>query len=289
MSAIVIRDGIVHYEMMGRGKPVVFLHGALGTWNIWLNTMQAMTAEYRSVAFDFWGFGTSAQRTDRYNFEEQTQLLDEFLSEFGLTKVVLVAHGVGSLIALKFAQKMPFAIDRMLLSSFPMIRSGFDPVFYDWTNREKDIWLRRNKNYRPLVRNFRQSDINAVNQFLEEGGDFSADQMLKSIKIPTLLVHGERDDITFKHLVSSNVVTVTEISQSIRPSVSQTAKEFSYPNFIRELHPNIHHIRLDNAGFFPMMDNPNKFNRLIIDFLALRSGESPRNLQLKEEWVRRVR
>lgn len=281
MSAIVIRDGIVHYEMMGRGKPVVFLHGALGTWNMWLSTMQTMTAEYRSVAFDFWGFGTSAQRNERYNFEEQTQLLDDFLNEFGLTKVVIVAHGIGSLIAMKFAQKMPFAIDRMLLSSFPIIRSGFDPIFYDWTNREKDIWLRRNRNYRPLVRNFRQSNIDAINQFLKEGADFSAEQILQSIKIPTLLVHGDRDDITFKHLVSSNVVTINEFGQ--------TTREFSYPNFIRDLRPNIHHIRLDNAGFFPMLDNPNKFNRLIIDFLALRSGESPRNLQLKEEWVRRVR
>ncbi len=289
MSAIVIRDGIVHYEILGRGKPVVFLHGAMGTWNMWLNTMQTMTAEYRSVAFDFWGFGTSAKRKERYNFDEQTLLLDEFLNEFGLTKVVIIAHGVGSLIALKFAQKMPFAIDRMLLSSFPLIQAGFDPIFYDWTNREKDIWLRRNRYYRSLVSNFRQSDINAVNQFLEEGGDFAADQVLKTIKIPTLLVHGDRDDITFKHLGSTNLPSVTEASQTIRPQRSNSAKDFNYANFIRELNPNAHHIRLENAGFFPMIDNPNKFNRLIIDFLALKSGESPRNLQLKEEWVRRVR
>jgi hypothetical protein len=37
------------------------------------------------------------------------------------------------------------------------------------------------------------------------------------------------------------------------------------------------------------LDESSKFNRLLADFLALPSGESPRQLQLKEEWKRRVR
>jgi hypothetical protein len=38
-----------------------------------------------------------------------------------------------------------------------------------------------------------------------------------------------------------------------------------------------------------MMDDAGTFNRLLTDFLALESGLSPRELQLKEEWKRRVR
>jgi hypothetical protein len=38
-----------------------------------------------------------------------------------------------------------------------------------------------------------------------------------------------------------------------------------------------------------MMDEAARFNRLLTDFLALDSGLSPRELQLKEEWKRRVR
>jgi hypothetical protein len=38
-----------------------------------------------------------------------------------------------------------------------------------------------------------------------------------------------------------------------------------------------------------MLDEPSKFNRLVADFLALNSGESPENLQIKEEWKRRIR
>jgi hypothetical protein len=51
----------------------------------------------------------------------------------------------------------------------------------------------------------------------------------------------------------------------------------------------MHHIIFDRSGHFPMLDQANKFNRLMTDFLSLGSGESPQQLQLKEEWKRRIR
>ena len=51
----------------------------------------------------------------------------------------------------------------------------------------------------------------------------------------------------------------------------------------------MHQVSLENSGHFPMIDNPTQFNRLMTDFLALDSGASPKELQLKEEWKRRVR
>ena len=52
----------------------------------------------------------------------------------------------------------------------------------------------------------------------------------------------------------------------------------------------MHQINLEGTGHFPMIDNPTQFNRLMTDFLALESGASLRDeLQMKEEWKRRVR
>ena len=52
---------------------------------------------------------------------------------------------------------------------------------------------------------------------------------------------------------------------------------------------NTHQIVFELSGHFPMLDEPAKYNRLLADFLALPSGESPRSLQLKDEWKRRIR
>ena len=38
-----------------------------------------------------------------------------------------------------------------------------------------------------------------------------------------------------------------------------------------------------------MIEETIKFNRLLTDFLALPSGISPSELQMKDEWKRRVR
>ncbi|HEY4724103.1 MAG TPA: alpha/beta hydrolase, partial [Anaerolineae bacterium] len=32
MSAIIIDSGLIHYEAIGRGRPLIFLHGWLGSW-----------------------------------------------------------------------------------------------------------------------------------------------------------------------------------------------------------------------------------------------------------------
>ena len=50
-----------------------------------------------------------------------------------------------------------------------------------------------------------------------------------------------------------------------------------------------HQVVLEGSGHFPMIDETVKFNRLLTDFLALEQGQSPRELQMKEEWRRRVR
>ena len=59
MSAIVIENSLVHYEVIGRGKPIIFLHGWLGSWRYWMGTMEALARRYRCYALDFWGFGDS--------------------------------------------------------------------------------------------------------------------------------------------------------------------------------------------------------------------------------------
>ncbi|MCZ7551384.1 MAG: hypothetical protein M5U05_02165 [Anaerolineales bacterium] len=56
-----------------------------------------------------------------------------------------------------------------------------------------------------------------------------------------------------------------------------------------DLPEHVHQIIFEQSGHFPMLDEPSAFNRLMADFFALESGVSPRQLQLKDEWKRRVR
>ena len=86
MSAVVISGGLVHYEAFGRGKPVVFVHGWLGSWGCWLGTMEALASRHRTYALDFWGFGESDKRRASYNISDFVSLVDQFMERLGIQR-----------------------------------------------------------------------------------------------------------------------------------------------------------------------------------------------------------
>ena len=38
MSALIIDNGRIHYEVIGRGEPVLLVHGWIGSWRYWVPT-----------------------------------------------------------------------------------------------------------------------------------------------------------------------------------------------------------------------------------------------------------
>jgi pimeloyl-ACP methyl ester carboxylesterase len=81
----------------------------------------------------------------------------------------------------------------------------------------------------------------------------------RGLNIPCLLVYGDKDQAITTPNEDVSISTMT------------------------------HQIELEGSGHFPMIDETARFNRLLTEFLALDSGVSPRDLQMKEEWRRRVR
>ena len=92
MSAILLEGSIVHYEVLGRGRPVIFLHGWFGSWKYWITSMQVASTSYRAYALDLWGFGDTTHNVLGYSLEQQSALLDRFLNEMGIGKI---AEGYG--------------------------------------------------------------------------------------------------------------------------------------------------------------------------------------------------
>lgn len=123
MSAITTSGKLVHYEVLGRGRPVILLHGWVGSWRYWIPTMQILQNKYRVYAIDFFGFGDSAKDPEQYTLERQVTLLDDFMTQLAIPKAALIGHGLGALIATEFARRSPDRVPRLLLTGAPL----FDP------------------------------------------------------------------------------------------------------------------------------------------------------------------
>jgi pimeloyl-ACP methyl ester carboxylesterase len=262
MSAILLGDSIVHYEVLGRGRPVIFLHGWIGSWRYWISAMQTASMSFRAYALDLWGFGDSPHEAAKYSLEKQAELINGFLEQLGIMKVALVGHGLGSLVAMTYAMQASDRVDRILAANCPLdpndihsrLRSGAMPELVDWLSShtpEADSALADASKADPQAISASVTSLQANDLF----GKF------RQLRIPCLLVNGQNDPAI------------------LMPSPDQAAA----------LPHNIHHVILDACGHFPMIEDGPKFNRLLTDFLALESGVSPRELQLKDEWKRRVR
>ena len=123
MSAITSDGNLVHYEVLGRGRPVILVHGWVGSWRYWIPTLQLLQTKYRAYALDLYGFGDSAKNPKHYTLEQQILLLDEFMHQLGIPKAALIGHGLGALVVTEFARRYPDRVPRILLASAPL----FDP------------------------------------------------------------------------------------------------------------------------------------------------------------------
>ena len=124
MSAITLAGELVHYEVLGRGRPIVLVHGWIGSWRYWIPTMQQLQLKYRVYALDLFGFGDSGKNPQKYTLDQQVQLLTTFMRELGVTKTALVGHGLGALVSAEFARLYQERVPRLAIISAPLFDTG---------------------------------------------------------------------------------------------------------------------------------------------------------------------
>jgi len=262
MSAILLDGQIVHYEVLGRGRPIIFIHGWVGSWRYWISSMQVASTSFRAYGLDLWGFGESARDPLRYTIDQQTDLLSRFLDEMGIGKVAIVGHGLGALVGFNFCARWTQSVDRMFAVNCPMYYDSINERMRTLAPPDLVNWLSsKTAEATTALADAAKADPKAITESISSFQTNGLFGKMRDTQIPCLLVYGQND-----------------------PAIPAPSAD----NSINLPHM-MHHVVLDSSGHFPMIDETARFNRLLTDFLALDSGVSPRELQLKDEWKRRVR
>lgn len=262
MSAIILQDEIVHYEVLGRGRPILFLHGWVGSWRYWIPAMQAASTFFRTYALDLWGFGDTAKKANCYSIEQQINLIDDFIKELGIGKIAIVGHGLGAIIAQMYTRRNPNSVDRVMAIGYPNNERAINPRLRSDTPTELADWLMGRSPAAEAVRmEAPKADQKAILLSLTTLQNVDLPNLGRKYSTPCLFIHGQND-----------------------PAVDAPGSDLEIPP-----QEKTHLVIIEQGGHFPMLEEPSKFNRLLADFLSLPSGESPKQLQLKQEWKRRVR
>ena len=265
MSALIIDGDVVHYEAFGRGRPILFIHGWLGSWRYWVPTMEAISDKYRTYALDLWGFGDSAKAKPRYSVPDYVALINNFVNAMGIRQFPLVGHALGAAVALEYAARYPDQVIKVVAVSLPMTPDSISRKLINFANDSviaKMFW-RRQITYKEVQKELEKTGPGAISLSVQSVTQIDVKHRLQNLSqfkdLMVLTVYGEKDDL-------------------IDPSPTRS---------LNGHWPNIRPIGLSDSKHFPMLDEAAKFNRLLQDFLDIESDLSV--LELKEEWHRRTR
>jgi cis-3-alkyl-4-acyloxetan-2-one decarboxylase len=104
---------------LGRGKPIVLLHGLTGTHEYFAPLAVRLSQTHRVIAPDLLGFGRSPWPDISYSVDEHLSALEQVLPK---EPAVLIGHSMGALLALEFARRNPERVAGLVMISPPSIQ-----------------------------------------------------------------------------------------------------------------------------------------------------------------------
>jgi pimeloyl-ACP methyl ester carboxylesterase len=273
VSAIYLDNRLVHYEVFGRGQPIIFLHSWVGSWRYWVSTMDTVAERYRAYALDFWGFGESEREQGKFTIEEYRQMLLAFMDQIGLKQAHLVGHGLGGMVAIRAAHTNPERFLRVVTVSTPLqghvLREFVKPGTLSrllghnspanvWSKLVSQIPIDDDEVQQELqedTKNLQPAVVQGVQESILNTDLLHELQELETI--PLLAVYGEKDAL-------------------VPPEHAEwLSHENGRPHQL---------IVLPRANHFPFLEQSSTFGRLLLDFLV--SEGTP--VEIKEQWRRRV-
>jgi pimeloyl-ACP methyl ester carboxylesterase len=209
-------DGLlIHYNVVGRGPDVVFVHGWAASQRMWGHVITELSAHFRCWTLDLPGCGDSDRPVDHwYSIPNFTALVRGFLVANGLRRVRLVGHSMGGMISLNLAARHPELIEQLVAIN-PVVtgNSHLRRLAHPGRRRQVLQWLLRvsPRVLEPLLSTGTSLHVQGVHHIRRRTEDFfkvSPGALLSSgraivaydlspqlprIAAPTLVIVGDRD------------------------------------------------------------------------------------------------
>ena len=145
------KGGRMHYVDVGRGQPIVMVHGS-PTWSFaYRNLIKQLSGEYRCIAPDHLGFGLSDKlKNFSYKPADHADNFESLIRELNLKNIILMVHDYGGPIGLNYAINNPHNISRLVVMNTWMWSLKGDPTLEKankFLNQKFGTWLYEKMNF----------------------------------------------------------------------------------------------------------------------------------------------
>lgn len=118
---ITVQGHPVYYNEMGKGKPVLLVHGLLADKSQWIPMMLLLSQYYHVITLDLPGYGKSLGfPMQDYDLNNQVILLHEFMNKLKIDKFNMAGNSMGGTIAALYAIKYPSAVITLAFIGAPL-------------------------------------------------------------------------------------------------------------------------------------------------------------------------
>jgi pimeloyl-ACP methyl ester carboxylesterase len=262
------------YTDEGKGdKTILFIHGLGHSHSAWSQNISYLSQYFRCIAIDLPGNGLSSAGDYPYGMNFFAESVAEFIAARQLQQVSVAGHSMGGQVAMTLALKYPDIMKGLVLCA----PAGFEQ-FNDWeknlyrstmffvdliSNEENSLRKTIQNSFyilpdnaqeviRELIGQMRLQDRQQYRRMIEMCINGMLDEpvyhKLEEIKVPTLIVFGEKDSMIPNRFI--HPVTTRQLAEAA------TAK---FPDAILEMLP--------LCGHFLQWEKPVQLNGLIRHFL----------------------
>ncbi len=262
IDTVHVNGGILHYEIIGEGEPLVLAHAGVADLSMWNAQMSAFAAHNRVLRYDMRGFGASDDAASTFSHHDD---LNDLLTQLDIDRAHFVGLSNGGMVVTDFALAFPERVASLVLASpalsghdfsgeppqaiyalMAALEAGNLDAASDVATR---IWAdgphRTPDAVNPAVRDhLRAMSRRALENQLPGAMQPApleppAAGRLSEITAPTLIVLGDKDD-----------PSILEIGEILHASIAGSEQAI-----------------IENAAHMLNMERPEAFNILVLDFL----------------------
>lgn len=272
LKSIAVEGDTLHYLDVGRGDPVVFIHGSIGDYRAWETQIDAFASSYRVIAYSrryAWPNSQLLADSLDYSAGKHADDLAQLIITLDLGPSHLVGHSWGGYTALKMAIDNPHLVKSLVLGEPPAStlimgdpegdslvarfnKQSLAPASKSFAENKPEDGVRFFVNGvmgDSTYYDFVSQDIREIwlQNTTEIEGLFRTDSMtsingkeVAQMEMPILMVYGEDSPKFFKKIVDT----------------------------IHSLLPNINVSSLSDTSHGLQLENPEEFNKVVLEFLA---------------------
>lgn len=208
-------NGIKMHYVQTKNKSteyVVCVHGFAGSWHHWLYMAELFNYTYNLILVDLSGFGQSSINWQyKYNIENQSALLNEFLNKIDVKDYHLIGSSMGGWLCQYHTIQHPTHVKSLTLINSAGVRAESSKLYTEFDNRCNPLIFRDKSKFNQLMywffekkpflydtvkSYFADMHVTKYDQYKKIFNDFWYDEPalpIESITCPTLIVWGKED------------------------------------------------------------------------------------------------